>query len=178
MGNRLLPSDECAHVCEWVSLRLDSQLSDFEDVLLEAHLERCPDCCAFAETMTQLTEILRATPLEEPTFAFQLPRRSGAWAHGLRAASAVAALAIVGLSGLVSLQLSTSRVPGVPASADRALIGLKELQMEQLDGAGRKASREVRPSLAAAEQVTVGPKPEVGSTQSPRPAAKRFPLDG
>jgi predicted anti-sigma-YlaC factor YlaD len=66
MRSRLLPSDECARACEWVSLRLDSQLSDFEEVLLEAHLERCPDCRACAETTTRLTEILRATPLEEP----------------------------------------------------------------------------------------------------------------
>jgi predicted anti-sigma-YlaC factor YlaD len=156
MRSRLLPSDECARACEWVSLRLDSQLSDFEEVLLEAHLERCLDCRACAESMTQLTEMLRATPLEKPTFAFQLPRRMRTRAYGLRAVSAVAAVATVatvGLSGLVSLRLSTSGLPSVAASADRALIGLKERQMDQLDGDAWKASRNVRPSLA--EQVTV-----------------------
>ena len=171
------PSNDCARACEWASLRLDSQLSDFEEVLLEAHLSRCPECTAFAETATRVTEILRTAPLEEPAFHVQLPHRRGARVYGLRAVSTVAAAAIVGLSGLVGTELSTSRVPAAPGSPDRALIGLKELQMDELDNVGVKASPKVRPSLAAAEQVTVGGS-GLGSTQAPRRVAKRFPLNG
>jgi hypothetical protein len=80
-------------------------------------------------------------------------RTRGQGLLGVSAVAAVATVASVGLSGLVSLRLSASGLPGVAASADRALIGLKERQMEQLDGDLLKASRNVRPSLA--EQVTV-----------------------
>ena len=154
MRNRV-PADECARVREWASLRLDGQLSDFEEVLLEAHLARCPDCRGFAATTTALTATLRATPLEHPTFTFEAPRRTRSRTVALRAVSATAAVAVVGLSGLVTLQLSASRArPG--SAADRKVIGLKERQMDELGGVAQRVNREVRPSLAAAEQVTVG----------------------
>src|SRR6266545_1950837 len=34
----------CDRARLWVSLALDDELSDFEDRLLDAHLERCPEC--------------------------------------------------------------------------------------------------------------------------------------
>jgi hypothetical protein len=179
----MVPSDECKRACEWISLREDSQLSDFEEVLLAAHLGHCVDCRGFADGVASVTELLRTTPLEEPTFAFELPRRGGAWAYGLRTVSAVAAVGIIGLSGLVGLQLSGSRVPGAAPRADRALIGLKEVQMDELDGITQlsrtsvKPSRAVRPNLAAAEQATVGTTRALAQVQSPRPAARRLSID-
>src|SRR4051812_39020637 len=116
MRNRI-PADECARASEWVSLRLDGQLSEFEELLLEAHLERCPDCRAYAANVDGLTRALRATPLEQPSTTFETPRRTRARTVGLRAVSAAAAVAVVGLSGIVSLQLSASRArPGSPAA--------------------------------------------------------------
>jgi anti-sigma factor RsiW len=156
MWNPPFRPDECARACEWASLRLDSQLSDFEEILLEAHLTRCPACTAFAETATRVTEILRTAPLEQLAFPIQLPRRRGARVYSLRAVSTVAAAAMIGLSGVLGLELSRSRVPSAAASPNLALIGLKEQQMDELDSAGSKASPKVRPNLAAAEQVTVG----------------------
>jgi Putative zinc-finger len=155
MPNRI-PSDECARAAEWVSLRLDRQLSDFEEVLLEAHLARCPDCEAFAASMIGLTQALRLTPLEQPAFMFEAPRRTRGRTAAIRAVSAAAAVAVVGTSGLVSLQLSASR-PHPGAAADRKVMGLKERQMNELNGLAQRANREVRPSLA--EQVTVGAEP-------------------
>ena len=156
-------------------MRLDSQLSDFEEILLEAHLARCPACTAFAESASRVTEILRAAPLEELAFPIQLPRSRGARVRGLRAVSTVAAAAMIGLSGVVGLELSRSRVPSASASPNRALIGLKEQQMDELDSAGSKASLKVRPNLAAAEQLTVG-NSGLANTQAPARVAKRFPL--
>jgi len=154
MPNRF-PADECARAAEWVSLRLDRQLSDFEEVLLEAHLARCPDCKAFAASMIGLTAALRATAAEEPAFTFEAPRRTRGRTGAVRAVSAAAAVAVVGLSGLVGLQLSTSHSrPGT--TVDLRMIGLKERQMDELNGPAR-AGTAVRPSLA--EQVTVGAAP-------------------
>jgi predicted anti-sigma-YlaC factor YlaD len=160
-----IPAEECARASEWVSLRLDGQLSEFEEVLLEAHLSRCPDCAAFAANLTGLTELLRTTPLDQPAFTFETPRRTRS-RTALRAVSAAAAVAVIGLSGLVSLQLSASRSrPGV--TTDRKVIGLKERQMDELAGLAQRVNRQVRPSLA--EQVTVGAEPvAVAPRQIPR----------
>lgn len=150
-----LPSDECARAHEWVSLRLDDQLSEFEEVLLEAHIARCPECEAFAATTTALTEQLRSIELEQPAFAFETPHRTRGRTVALRAVSAAAAVAVVGLSGLVSLQLSASRArPG--AAAERKVIALKERQMDELAGLAQRVNRQVRPNLAAAEEVSFG----------------------
>ncbi len=152
--------------CKWASLRLDSHLSEIEDKLLQAHLARCLDCRALADGMTAATLTLRARPLEEPAFAFQAPRRRGARALRLRAATAAAAAAaVVGLSGLVSFELATGRAPSASV-ANPKLIGLKEEQMDELDSAGRRP-REVPRGLTAARQMTVAS----GSTVAPpRPA--------
>lgn len=170
MRNRLIPSAECARVCEWISLRLDAQLSEFEEVLLEAHLERCTDCNAVAESITGVTEALRATRLEEPTFAFQLPHKRRVRAIGVRAVSAAAAVAVIGLSSFVSLHLSASR-SSVASSVSRAVLGFKEQQMEGLDNAaGLTTIRSVRQGVAAAEQVTVDP--QSSAPKNSRPATR------
>jgi ferric-dicitrate binding protein FerR (iron transport regulator) len=150
-----IPSDECARACEWASLRLDDQLSEFEEVLLEAHLARCAGCRSFAASISDLTGALRSARMEEPTFAFEAPRRTGGRRIALRAVSAAAAVAVVGVSGLVSLQLSTSGARPGAAAAERKLIGLKERQMNELTG-GTSRPQTVRQSLASAEQVIVG----------------------
>jgi ferric-dicitrate binding protein FerR (iron transport regulator) len=177
MRSRRVLSEECVRACEWASLRLDSELSEIEELLLQAHLARCCDCRSFTESVIEATEALRATPLEEPTYAFELPRKRSARVVGLRAVSAVAAAAVVGLTGLVSFQLSTSRAPSVAAAADQRLIGLKEEQMEELDAVGQIPVRKVSRGLAAAERVTVG---RTVTTRHRRPAVppSRLPVNG
>jgi predicted anti-sigma-YlaC factor YlaD len=157
------PDEDCARARQWASLRLDSPLSDIESVLLGAHLAGCPACRAFTQSVTSLTAALRAAPLEEAPHAFELPRqhstsRRGAGFRGLRVASvgvAAAAAALV-VTGLLGQQFSPGGVPIVAAHLDRAVIGLKEVQLDALDGVGKAAPRAVRPGLAAAEQITVG----------------------
>jgi hypothetical protein len=69
-------------------------------------------------------------------------------------------VAVVGVSGLVSLQLSTSRArPGAAPTVSRSVIGLKEHQMDALAGGTTKPRTEVRQSLALAEQVIIGEQP-------------------
>jgi putative zinc finger protein len=154
-----IPSDDCARACEWASLRLDDQLSEFEEVLLEAHLARCADCRAFAVSIGDVTHALRAASLEQPTFAFEPPARTRGRTFALRAVSAAAAVAVVGVSGLVSLQLSATRTRPGAAAVERRVIGLKERQMNELTGGTTRPRTEVRQSLASAEQVVVGERP-------------------
>jgi hypothetical protein len=156
MWTHRIPPDECVRACEWVSLRLDSQLSDFESVLLDAHTARCPDCRAFADNLTGLTETLRGIQPEEASFAIQLPRRRAVRVTALRVVSATAAVAVVGLSGIVGLEVSARRATPVAVKFDSAVLGLKERQLAHLDNPGQDATQPVRRGVAAAEQVTVG----------------------
>jgi|GEM_PF-1169433 len=150
-----MATNECEQACQRVSLRLDSELSEFEEVLLAAHLERCARCRAFEDDLVGLTAMVRAARLEEPGFVFQLPgRRSRAFA--LREVLAVASVAVFALSGLVGLRLSLNHATGKDARAASELMDFKERQLRQLDGYDRSRSRKVPPGLAAAEQTTAG----------------------
>jgi hypothetical protein len=167
-----IPSDECARACEWASLRLDDQLSEFEEVLLEAHLTRCMDCRGFAAAISDVTGALRSAGLEQPAFAFEAPSRTRGRTVALRTVSAAAVVAVVGLSGLVSLQLSATGARPDTA-AQRKVMDLKERQMDQLAGLAQRANSQVRPSLAAAEQVTIGAGPEPAPRVAPKGLSPR-----
>src|SRR3989442_3273115 len=54
----------CERAREWASLRLDSELSELESALLEAHLQRCASCGAFAVEIEGAALQLRTAPLE------------------------------------------------------------------------------------------------------------------
>ncbi len=167
---RPIPADECVRACEWLSLRLDAQLSDFELLLLDTHLAQCGECRAFAGGVTAFTEALRAAPLEESSLEFEFPRRRAVRMLGLRAVSAAAIAAVFGLSGLVSLELSDRKAPSAAVRFDPAVIGLKERQLQELDNAGRRGARAIAPGLAAAEKVTFGKVVAPGPRSSGRRA--------
>lgn len=151
----ILPAD-CARARQQVSLREDSELSEFELMLLSAHLSRCDDCLAFEHGVTGLTETLRAVPVESPTISFQPPRRRARLdvllAGSLRAGSAAAAIAIVAISGLIALNGSTQGVPAGDLARARAVLDLHERQLQRLDAFGGSA---VPRGLASAERVAL-----------------------
>jgi predicted anti-sigma-YlaC factor YlaD len=172
MGTRsILPSD-CVQACQRVSLRLDSNLSEFEEALLDAHLEGCADCRAHAGSLTALTEILRTAVQEEPGVSFQPPRRRAALALPLprfrpalrnearifvRSAISAAAVGVVAISGVVGLHLSATSAPGADLRNARELMGLKERALEQLEVVAAPAP--ARLGLTAVEQVTLRANP-------------------
>src|ERR671922_271810 len=133
----ILPGD-CARACQQLSLRLDSELSEFETVLLEAHLARCADCREFGQTITGFTNALRAVPAETPRVPIQVTRtrRISSYASALRAGTAAAAVAVVALGGLVALQGSRDRVPGVDLNKARLVMDVHESQLQRLDKFG------------------------------------------
>ena len=160
MRKRAILPAECAQACQQLSLRADHELSEFETVLLEAHLAVCADCRAFEKGVTGVTTLLRAVPLGEPIVPFQLPRgRSRAnvlFASSLRAGSAAAAVAIVALTGLAtfhtSLHGSPSGAPSTNVGETRLVLDLHERQLQQLDSLGRARKLVVPHGLAAAER--------------------------
>ena len=94
-------TDVCNREREWISLALDGELSEFEQVVMAAHLRRCADCRAFAADVRGFTTTVRAAraePLETRVWLGD-PRRSLRAARLRRrvapVASAAAAVAAV-----------------------------------------------------------------------------------
>jgi predicted anti-sigma-YlaC factor YlaD len=152
----ILPAD-CARARQQLSLHVDSELSEFEFVLLEAHLGRCEDCRAFEHGLTGLTAVLRDVPVEEPSISFLPPRRrvrrDAVLAASLRAGSAAAAIAVVAISGLIALNGSPSGVAAVDVERARTVLSLHERQLQQLETSGQSRRTEVPRGLAAAERA-------------------------
>ena len=70
-GEALSPRDgRCERARQWASLRVDGELSELEDALLEQHLEGCASCSAFAVRLAATTEAMRAVPLERPEISY------------------------------------------------------------------------------------------------------------
>jgi Putative zinc-finger len=70
-GEALSPRNgRCERARQWASLRLDGELSELEDALLEQHLEGCASCSAFAVGLAATTEAVRAVPLERPEVSY------------------------------------------------------------------------------------------------------------
>ncbi len=154
MRKRTIVPADCAQACQQLSLRMDSELSEFESLLLDAHLAGCSDCRAFAEGIGDLTKALRTAAMEQPSFSFEVRRsRTGMGAllaGSLRTGSAAAAVLLVALSGLATLRGSTSAVPSVHRSNAR-ILELHERQLRQLDSFGQTRKLVVPRGLAAAE---------------------------
>lgn len=100
----------CERAREWGSLRLDGELSEFERVLLDAHLSRCEACDAYVREIGAITLTIRAAalePLPRPV-AIPLRRRVFRPAGALQAGAAVAAV----LAVTVGLGIQSGRTAG------------------------------------------------------------------
>jgi predicted anti-sigma-YlaC factor YlaD len=92
----------CDRTREWAALELDDQLSEFERALMQAHLDRCGECRAFAADVAEIAERLRSAPLEPLAQPVTLPapRRVASLRHIQVAAAAAVVLAAASLGGL------------------------------------------------------------------------------
>ncbi|HEX2045897.1 MAG TPA: zf-HC2 domain-containing protein [Gaiellaceae bacterium] len=126
----------CERARQWVSLRLDGELSALEDELLARHLSACAGCRAFAARVRSATTLIRRTPAESPSRRvepptprlprFPLERRGTA----LVAAAALALGALVG-SLLERPSTPTPTAPGAEVSLlTRDVQQLRELPRE------------------------------------------------
>ena len=70
-GEALSPRNgRCERARQWVSLRVDGELSELEDALLEKHLEGCASCSTFTAGLVATAEAVRAVPLERPEIEY------------------------------------------------------------------------------------------------------------
>jgi anti-sigma factor RsiW len=94
---------QCERARECASLRLDGELSEFEQALLQAHLGRCEACRSFAAELEGITREIRNAPLETLEQPVALPsRRRISWRPVEVAAAAALMLTALGVTGAVS----------------------------------------------------------------------------
>ena len=139
----------CERVRGQISVLLDDELSQLEQRMVDAHLERCADCKAFEATVRSFTEELRAAPVEVPQRPVVVRRRGRRVSFSTLQVSAAATLAVAVLGVASQLGVSQTNVP----DADRQLVRQNlfktswqpELEMAQIDPAGRSVPATDRP---------------------------------
>ena len=71
---------ECERTRQWISVALDSELSQFERSLVRGHVARCAACRTFEERVAAVTTTVRRAPAETMSSRLYLPaRRRLAW---------------------------------------------------------------------------------------------------
>jgi len=102
-------AQRCDRAREWISLQLDGELSEFERIVLEAHVRRCADCRAFRTDVRGISRELRHAPLEPLPRPIVLPRRTRVAGRSLQyvaAAAAAVAVAVGSSLGVISAERS------------------------------------------------------------------------
>lgn len=92
-------SQECERSRASISAALDGEVSEFESLQLQAHLERCPACSEFEASAHVATTTLRLAPMEPLSQPLVLPSRRRRRALGLRVPSAAAAAVLMVIFG-------------------------------------------------------------------------------
>jgi anti-sigma factor RsiW len=100
----------CDRARGWATADVDGELSSFERVLLNAHLADCPSCREFHVAVANVTDMLRAAPLEKLERTIDIGRLRRRVRVSLRIAPAVAAMAVT-VVGLGSILASSNLKP-------------------------------------------------------------------
>jgi hypothetical protein len=146
----------CHRTRQHVSLRLDTELSELEEALAAAHLRRCATCQAFAVDLEEITEVLRAAPLEEPSVRFQLPHRPARF--GVARVGTVAAAAItaaIAVSGFAGLHSSPSQISASDLQSAHDRLIVKERLIEEIDGTTARQVKDVPRGVEAAKNANL-----------------------
>jgi predicted anti-sigma-YlaC factor YlaD len=126
----------CERSREWISLRLDGELSELAEKMLESHLARCAGCRAFESDAAIATRLVRTTPLARPEQPIALPR--GRRLALVRPASAVAAT-------VAAIALGLAAFLNMPSSG--TLAAVPTVEVANADNSDLTLQRGIRASL-------------------------------
>ena len=101
-------SDACVGARAQVSRRLDGELSQLEERMLEPHLDRCADCRAFADDVASFTRDLRDAPLEPLGFPIVVGGRRRRVALARAQFGIAAAVAVAVISSVLQVAIPSS----------------------------------------------------------------------
>jgi predicted anti-sigma-YlaC factor YlaD len=125
----------CDRAHEWISLRLDGELSQLESVMLDAHLERCESCRRFASEVQAFTRRVRGAELEPVSVPVAVPRRRHVGFAAVRVGAAAAVMLVaVGLGTVFAPAVGREQAPQFSAARLAAADErqLRELRLAQL----------------------------------------------
>jgi predicted anti-sigma-YlaC factor YlaD len=149
-------NNACRLAREQISLHLDGELSEFEQVALDGHLTSCVSCRTYGASVADVTTQLRLAPAEEPAFPVVLPHLARIRVP-LRAAQVAAAAVVVMVFGFTAA--------GVTPGNKRALSGA---------AANTRANK--APNLAAFRAGRVTVDVVVQRPTAPRPVHGRIKM--
>jgi anti-sigma factor RsiW len=95
-----------------ISAALDDELSEFESLVLRAHLGRCETCREFEASAQFSTTALRAAPLEPLRRPVALPSKRRIALPRAMPAAAAAAVVMVAFGGLFESMHGGAAIPG------------------------------------------------------------------
>src|SRR2546423_14248730 len=98
-----IPATSCDRAAAQLSLRLDGELSSFEEANLRAHLTACPACRAYEQETATFTTLVRESPLARFDLPIVMPRRHRLALRPLQVGAAAAMLAVVAVGGVFGL---------------------------------------------------------------------------
>jgi predicted anti-sigma-YlaC factor YlaD len=121
----------CDRARQWASLRVDDEISELEEALLDAHLARCACCSAFAEETGRVAAALRSVAQERPEapVVISIPRRRRRVRVLGTAVACTLALAAALAGSLVGVADHAS-TPTVQATKRTAMIASAEPAIE------------------------------------------------
>jgi predicted anti-sigma-YlaC factor YlaD len=129
----------CDRAREWSSLRLDGELSELEEALLDKHLESCAVCAAFDLGLQTTAEIVRTTPAARPRAPFEIPAPSRERIRLARVLAVAGVLVAAALGSIVGSTLD-GPAPGSPKPAAQVSFLTKDLsQLRQIPRGRRLA---------------------------------------
>jgi predicted anti-sigma-YlaC factor YlaD len=111
----------CKLAREHISLHLDGELSEFEQVALDGHLRQCAGCREYGASIADVSARLRSAPLEQPTFPVVLPHRARI-RISLGAAQAAAAAVVVAVIGFSAAGVTPGGERSASLSASATLL--------------------------------------------------------
>jgi predicted anti-sigma-YlaC factor YlaD len=134
MAGRRSPSGTaCDRPREWVSLRVDGELSLLEEELLERHLAGCGACRAFEQGLRSTTALLRASALEEPSRRVSAPALAQRGRRALPARGRMTALVAAAALTLGAVVGSTLERPAGVQPVERGPeVSILTYDVEQL----------------------------------------------
>jgi hypothetical protein len=118
----------CDRTREWVALRLDGELSEFETAIMRPHLERCESCRTFADDVAAIAREIRSTPYEPVPWPISIsaPRRFGIPLRHVQVAAAAALVVVAAGLGSVYGALRSHAEPKQVAPIVHAPMGIAD----------------------------------------------------
>jgi predicted anti-sigma-YlaC factor YlaD len=149
-------NNACRLAREQISLHLDGELSQFEQVALDGHLACCASCRSYGASVADVTAQLRLAPVAQPAFPVVLPHRPRIRVP-LRAAQVAAAAVVVTVFGFTAAGVT----PG---------------NEHELSGAAANTRANKAPNLAAFRAGRVTVDVVVQRPTAPRPVRGRITM--